>query len=411
MTSIQTIFVGAFEQGRTPTLAEFGGEDVLVSDHALATSGFFGDAASVLLNEWSTLRSQPGAAKFIAAGLRANRDRSALNRAIDELTRALPSEAKPFVAALEARVRDDSDHDVLRVSAAAALLRIAILDQRWKHSALAALGVIEDTDDTFAAPMLCRLAAVAFEQFKDAEALDILDRLCARNDLSGQAHLERGIIQISIALEQDTLPAIAESLDAAEATLRLAVAANVERRDARLYHLVVQTLLPVAHQTRPPSASLSLELRELAILRDLWDAPAPGAEWLVPRPSAELEWVPLADDLHRLASDLVQPSWFDAAQAMDGVLRAYSASRSVRPNLADISLLVKPAIEAAFVRERGLLAHLEQWMTHYTGQDVGPNDATILRENISRIASAAPPGKSSRVAPGRKPSSGKSRPG
>jgi hypothetical protein len=119
----------------------------------------------------------------------------------------------------------------------------------------------------------------------------------------------------------------------------------------------------------------------------------------------------LADDLHRLASDLVQPSWFDAAQAMDGVLRAYSASRSVRPNLADISLLVKPAIEAAFVRERGLLAHLEQWITYYSGQDVGLNDATILRENISRMASASPPGKSSRVAPGRKPSSEKFRPG
>jgi hypothetical protein len=410
MRAIQTIFIEAIEQGRTPTVAEFGGEDLLVSDHALTTSGFFGDAASVLLNEWPTLNSQPAAAKFIAAGLRANKDRSALNRAIDELTRCLPRDARPFVAALEARVRDDSDHDILRVSAAAALLRIAILDQRWKPSALAALGVIEDTDDTFAAPMLCRLAAVAFEQFKDAAALDILDRQCVRNDINGQAHLERGIIQISIALEQDTLPAIAEGLDTAEATLRLAVAANVERRDARLYHLVVQTLLPVAHQTRPPSASLSLELRELAILRNLWDAPAPGAEWLVPSPSAELEWVPLADDLHRLASHLVQPSWFDAAQAMDSVLRAYSASRSVRPNLADISLLVKPAIEAAFVRERGLLAHLEQWISYDRGQEVGPNDATILRENVSRLASA-PPGKSSRVAPGRKPSSERFRPG
>ncbi|TIW59785.1 MAG: hypothetical protein E5V49_16845 [Mesorhizobium sp.] len=411
MTAAGSIFAEAFEQGRTPTIAELGGENVLVSDHALTTSNVFGDVASVLLNEWSTLHLQPEAAKFIAAGLRSNKDRSALNRAIDELTRALPSEARPFVVALESRVRDESDHDILRVSAAAGLLRLAILDHRWKHSAVAALGAIENTDDIFAAPMLCRLAAVAFEQFHDVEALNVLDRQCARDDHSGQAHLERGIIQISIALEQGSLPAIAGGLEMAEATLRLAVEADEERRDARLYYLVVQALLPLAHQTCAPSVSLSLELRELAILRDLWDAPAPGAEWLLPSPSADLEWIPLADDLYRLANDLAQPSWFDAAQAMDGVLRAYSASRAVRPNLADLSLLVKPAIEAAFVRERGLLAHLDQWITHLGGQDVGPRDATILRANVNRLALGAPPGKSPRMAPGRKPFSGRSRPG
>jgi len=149
-------------------------------------------------------------------------------------------------------------------------------------------------------------------------------------------------------------------------------------------------LVPIAEGRNLDDNGLLERLREEVTLHVMWDRPAPGAEWLLPPHGAELEWLPLADDLARIAPRLTEASWLDAGRILQDVVNVYSATRSVRP---DLERVVRPAIEAAFVRERGLLAHLDQWLS-YDGKDrLDSDEVMVLRANIRR-AVEAPPGKS-----------------
>jgi hypothetical protein len=45
------------------------------------------------------------------------------------------------------------------------------------------------------------------------------------------------------------------------------------------------------------------------------------------------------------------------------------------------------------VRERGLLAHLDQWLDHAGAHQLDLSTVQTLRANIHRLADGAPPGK------------------
>lgn len=409
MTSLEVKIMEALDQGALLDLAELGGETALYEQIEPATSPFYADIAVLLLETWSALVNPKAAEAFIVSGLKANRDRAGHARVLTTIADQPATDLRPFVVALEARARDAGVHEILRVDAAAWLLRLALVDPRWKHTALATLIVLEEVDDPHAEPMLSRLAAAAFETFRDREALGILDRQIDRSPDAAQAHTERAIIALAEALDQDTLEEIETSLQDAEHRLKAAVLADATRRDSKVYLILAQALAPIA-QGRAPSASLTEALREEALVRALWDAPSPAYDWLVPSPSADLDWIPVVDDLHALATDLAQPSWFDAARTMDNVLRAYRHDRSVRVDFGGTAKLVQPAIEAAFVRERGLLAHLDQWLNFQAGNSIDLGQATQLRANIQARLAGAPPGKPRRAARGRAPFSTTFRP-
>jgi hypothetical protein len=397
------------ELGTPLGLADLGGEDVIQAEFEPGVSVFFADVAAVLLDSWDRLDNRKAAETLIVTGLRANRDRAGLTRILMRLVEQPVGDLRPYVAALDARARDSAMHDILRVDAAAWLLRLALVDTRWKHMALAALLVLEDVDDPHAEPMVSRLAAAAYETFRDPEALNILDRQIGRSPLAIQAQTERAIIALAEALDQSGPEQIGDRLAEAERLLRSAVAADESRRDSKIYLIVAQALGLLA-DGRAPEISLVDELKQEAVVRALWDRTAPGYEWLAPSPAADLDWVPVIDDLQTLAVDLAQPSWFDAARTMDNVLRAYLHNRSIRDDFGSAARLIQPAIEAAFVRERGLLAHLDQWIVHHGSQAMDVSDAAQLRANIRDRIRDAPPGKSRRAVSGQTPFSTPSRP-
>jgi len=68
----------------------------------------------------------------------------------------------------------------------------------------------------------------------------------------------------------------------------------------------------------------------------------------------------------------------------------------IAPCALDLGLFsnfIRPWIEAGFVRERGLLAHLDQWLDHAGAQQIDRAAAQTLRANIHQLADGAPPGK------------------
>jgi hypothetical protein len=392
MTGIEQAVLLASEQGRTPSLMELGGEEAVLLAPGIAEAGFFGDVAGALVSDWNNLTDKSAAEAFISGGLRSNPDRLAISHAVAILTSST-LELRPYVFALDSRVRDMSAHPILRAEAAAGLMRFALCNRHWKSSAISALYAIDPGQDVLADEMLCRLTAIAFEQFNDSDVLQLLTEYAARERSSAQAAYELGLVEIGRALTLHSLSEIADGFDNARKWLAKSLNANEERRDSKMYLLLVQILIPLAREHRTPSAELADELREVALVRQMWDAPAPGQDWLLPPREAELEWIPVVDEILRTSVHLAQASWLDASRVLDTVLRLYQADRAIRPGAGSVANFVRPWIEAGFVRERGLLSHLDQWLEHAGSQQIDRTAAQTLRSNINRLAAGAPPGK------------------
>jgi hypothetical protein len=392
--------------GEPVTLETFGGEAGLSSDGpALAISPAFGDVVEALVGGWPSLSDRHAALLFLREGIIRNPSHDVLSHALDALSSVAPGELRPVMLALDARARDGVSSALCRAAAAAGLLRFALRDARWRSAALSSILVLEDIQDGHAGPLVCRLASLAYEQFHDPAQLDMLDRLAEHPETASQASFERGLVEIGSALDQGDLPSVCAGLGRARSWFDRAGSTAEDRRDARVYLLLLDIVLPVA-EGRPFDDQASADrLREEVSVRALWDMPAPGAEWLLPPLGSESAWLPLADDLVSISRRLREPSWLEAGRVLGDVVDVYSAVRSVRP---DFSKVVRPAIEAAFLRERGLLAHLDHWLLQAETSQLDTADAKRLRENIS-ARGGAPRGKAPRTArPGRGQSSDQS---
>jgi hypothetical protein len=379
VSSVEDAVRRAVEAHEDPAIDGIGGLDAVLGEaDALATSRWFGDVVGALAV--AGLAAGP-ASDFITDGLRRNADRNAFIHAVDALALSPPPDLRDIVLALDSRTRDRTSAALLRVEAATGVMRFAIAQPRWQSFATASVQVLEDVDDPFAAPMVCRLAAVGWEHFHNDELLALLERKSGQPDAAGQATYERGILGISLALGHTRMADVARELGDASQWLRRACESDEDPRDARVYLLLTEALLSIINM-EPTRAGIADELRSEATMRYLWANERQNSDWLLPPPEAELEWVPLVDRIARVTRAIARPSWLDASAVLLDVVKLYMADRSVRPGLPGIGRAVRPAIEAGFVRERGLVAHLNDWLEGPGRESLTASDARTLRDNI-----------------------------
>ena len=135
------------------------------------------------------------------------------------------------------------------------------------------------------------------------------------------------------------------------------------------------------------------DLQELAFTEALWDRPAPGMSWIAGPTTRSTTWVPLIDALDRVLPRLEEPSWLDAAIVLGDTLELYAFQRAVRPGGPNLQNFVAPVIETAFVRELGLLAHLDQWLQSDLISESHRASANKLRAAVAlRLESGPDPG-------------------
>lgn len=379
MSSVEEAVRRAIAAHEDPAIDRIGGLDAVLGEaDGLATSHWFGDVVGALAA--ADLIVGP-ASLFVVDGLRRNAHRDAFIHAVDAIAACPPPDLREIILALDVRTRDQSSAALLRVEAATGVMRFAIAQPRWQSFATASVQVLEDVGDPFAAPMVCRLAAVGWEHFHDNELLALLERKSGQVDAAGQAAYERGVVGISLALGQTELTDIARGLNDAFQWLRRACEADEDPRDARVYLLLTEALLSILN-AEPTRAGITDELRSMATMRYLWANQRQHSDWLLPAPEAELEWVPLVDRIARVTRQIARPSWLDASAVLLDVVKLYTAEKSVRPGLPGIEQAVRPAIEAGFVRERGLVAHLDDWLNGPGRENLSAGDARTLRDNI-----------------------------
>jgi len=369
----------AVTAGQQLSIELLGGEGAIYLHAAtLARSMLFGDAAEALAREWADLRDPSEAERFVAMGLREQTNRIVLGHAVDALSQAGFHDFRFVVMALDQHARNAGADDFVRTEAAAGIVRIALRENRWRPTATALLVALEELRDESALAEVARLAAVTWEQFRDDEMIALLERHAG----NAQAAYERGVIGVALALESDSFDTVPDRMRQAQRWLRRSTEHDEDRRDAKMYLLIAEALEAIASaHSAPPE--LCDALRVEAVARYRWDEPRAGADWLLPPHEAELQWIPVIDQIVSLSGRLTQPSWLEASTVLGDTVKAYLAVRSIRPGLPGVELVLRPAIEAAFVRERGLLAHLENWIDRSDGVDFAPSDLERLRGNIA----------------------------
>lgn len=278
--------------------------------------------------------------------------------------------------------RTDPQAELLAAYALEALFRLAIAGAVNRHRVLALLTEVEGSVGELCAAHVAKLVGAAFAQWGGDDLIATLERLLSAAE--AEAAFELGLIALGEGLDQDSMPDILARLEAAQVRFRQSARAGEERADAVAYDAIIDVIRSFAEQTATADLHSSLDRLESAIAdrRALLQAGALPA-WLAPRADREIAWVSLARGARRAADDLTRPSWLNAAATLNGVLAVYDAERTMVAG-PGLTLLLRPRIEAAFVRERGLAEHLDQLLREPEIFAIDARLAAELRNGVQR---------------------------
>ncbi|MFD9452694.1 hypothetical protein ACFWBC_06350 [Streptomyces sp. NPDC059985] len=220
------------------------------------------------------------------------------------------------------------------------------------------------------------------------------------------AFVELGCDELRSALSAQSLAQVSEHTTAARTWFNAAEAAEEARHDAQAYAAVCDAVLAFTAGDSI-AVSTAAENLEMALQqRDAWHWGMHQPAWLQPQLAAEVAWGRLILRLRRAAELLAEDVWMEPWQALDDVLSAYSAARTVRPlgpqDGQGLALLVEPAVEDSFLRNQALLAQLRRAAAAPEGHPGLSFDRDTAVELVSgidrRVASAvAPAGRESRT--------------
>lgn len=406
-----------------PRLADLGGRDAVLSEVTTIATGpqlpYLLAALSqelndgpdedldTLLSESARGLSQPHSAWVLGDALDVVCTQPILVQKFDNsLVRSLATTAEDALAG-------EADA-ALAHPALAALLRLAITKQAKPHRLLGVLSEITGNEPADALERLPVLIGVAHAHLTDSgELLEVLSRLENQTTLPASTRADAAF-ELAAANERAAFEA--EDFTAAEHQLRLAHMrfADIEREhearlDASAHRIATEAVLIFGELTKRTSGAEHRLTEAVAQLDrktehlDAWRHGMHSLDWLSARALTQSAWSKLVTTLHTAQAHLAEPSWYNPAKSLNDLLEIYLASRSVYGHTAvapGVAALINPTVEAAFVRNDGLLHHLEHALTH-DEQFIGKPDADALfqavqsrrRELSTEIQSEVVPGK------------------
>lgn len=345
------------------TIDELGGVDEILADadrlHAAPFLDILTNMVSVAPpNECAQLLD------FLVGGFNVASDPQSFRDAIDRLiesTTLRSAIAKAVIAIFMRRIREHGSERESLIAAYAleGLFRLALEGDVSRHRPLLELvEVAPDVPGPFA-QHVAKIGGAAFHAWGGDDLLTMLHRLLDNEEAEGEAAFELGRAYLARALDGEDLATILGGLDTARLLFERAREADDDRSDARAYRSAIDLVLGFA--ANRSAAEMQETMTDLvtaardraAVLRTGHVAP-----WLAPRQDVDIEWFELARMVQLTADDIARPSWVKAAATMDRVLTVYDASCTIAHGHGLRSVL-HPRIEASFLRERGLAAHLD----------------------------------------------------
>ncbi|MGQ3671001.1 hypothetical protein ACT6QG_01210 [Xanthobacter sp. TB0136] len=380
------------------TIDDLGGVDEILADSDRLYAAPFLD---ILADMISAVPPTEGARlhDFLVGGFDAARDPQSFRDAIDRIIRNATlraAMAQAVVAIFTRRIREHATEREALIAAYAleGLFRLALEGDVSRHRPLLELAEIApDVPGPFA-QHVAKIGGAAFHAWGDDDLLTMLHRLLDNEEAEGEAAFELGLAHLARAFDGEDLVTILAGLDTARLLFERAHEVDDDRSDARAYRSAIDLVLGFA--ANRSAADMQAAMTDLvraaresaAVLRTGYVAP-----WLAPRQDLDLEWFELARTVQRAADDLARPSWINAATTMDRILAVYDASCSIAHGDSLRSVL-RPRIEASFLRERGLAAHLDDLLSEGQWPDAQRTIAQYLRTRLDEAyRSGARPGK------------------
>ncbi|MFE5178574.1 hypothetical protein [Streptomyces sp. NPDC056634] len=231
-------------------------------------------------------------------------------------------------------------------------------------------------EDTFADTVRTLLQQLTHDEATDVDAM-----------------FELGCDLLRRALSSQDIGTVTTHLVQARHQFETAAQAEEARHDALIYAAVCNAILAFGRADAAAINHAADQIADTLDQRQAWLHRTHQPEWLQPRRSAEISWHHLVLQLRAAATTLRDDAWMDAWQALDTVLAAYSAARTVCPLAGDtgqgLALLVQPAIEDSFLRQQAFLAQLRR-ATHETAQHGARDfDADTASTLLTAIETAA----------------------
>jgi len=380
------------------TIDDLGGvEEILADADQLYAAPFLDILADVI-----SAAPPPESAQlhdFLVGGFDVARDPQSFRDAIDRLIRNATLRAaiaQSVVPIFTRRIRQHATEREALIAAYAleGLFRFALEGDVSRHRPLLELAeVAPDVPGPFA-QHIAKIGGAAFHAWGDDELLTMLHRLLDNEEAEGEAAFELGLAHLARALDGEDMATILVGLGTARLLFERACEADDDRSDARAYRSAIDLVLGFA--ANRSAADMQGTLTDLvtaardhsALLRTGSVAP-----WLAPRQDVDLEWFELARTVQRATDDLGRPSWINAATTMDRILAVYDASCTIAHGDGLRSVL-RPRVEASFLRERGLAAHLDDLLSEGQWPDAQRTIAQNLRTRLDEAYRAgAGPGK------------------
>ncbi|MEW9615496.1 hypothetical protein AB3G45_16885 [Shinella sp. S4-D37] len=380
------------------TVDDLGGVDEILADadrlHAAPFLDILADMISVAPPiEGARLHD------FLVGGFDVARDPQSFRDAIDRLIRSTTLRAaitQAVVAIFTRRIRERATERETLIAAYAleGLFRLALEGDVSRHRPLLELAeVASDVPGSFA-QHVAKIGGAAFHAWGDDDLLTMLHRLLDNEEAESEAAFELGLAHLARALDGKDMATILAGLGTARLLFERACEVDDDRSDARAYLSAIDLVLGFA--ANRSAAEMQGTLTDLvAAARDRAAVLRTGhvTPWLAPRQDVDLEWFELARTVQRAADDLARPSWINAATTMDRILAVYDASCTIAHG-DGLRFALRPRVEASFLRERGLAAHLDDLLSEGRWPDAQLTIAQNLRAVLDEAYRAsAGPGK------------------
>jgi hypothetical protein len=364
------------------TIDDLGGVDEILADADRLHAAPFLD---ILADMISSASPTEGARlhDFLVGGFDVARDPQSFRDAVDRLVRSTTlrtAMAQPVVAIFTRQIREHVTEREALIAAYAleGLFRLALEGDVSRHRPLLELAEIApDVPGSFARHV-AKIGGAAFHAWGGDDLLTMLHRLLDNEEAEGEAAFELGLAHLARALDGKDMPTILAGLETARLLFERSREVDDDRSDARAYRSAIDLVLGFAANRSAAEMQETLTYlvtaaRDVAaVLRT-----GPVAPWLAARQDVDIEWFELVRTVQRTADDLVRPSWINAATTMDRILAVYDARCTIAHGDGLRSVL-RPRVEASFLQERGLAAHLDDLLSE--GQ--WPDGQRAIAENL-----------------------------
>ncbi len=380
------------------TINDIGGVDEILADTERLYAAPFLD----ILTEMVIVAPPTEAERlhdFLIGGFVVARDPQSFRDATDRLigNAALRAAlAKAVVEVFSRRIRDYATQREALIAAYAleGLFRLALEGDVSRHRPLLELTEVTADVPGLFAQHVAKIGGAAFHVWGGDELLTMLHQLLDNEEARSEAAFELGLAHLARALDGEDMATVLAGLDTARVLFEQAREADDNRSDARAYQLAIDLVLGFTANQSATEMQATLTDLEIAA-RDRAEVMRTGrvAPWLAPRQDVDLEWFELARLVHHTADDLTRPSWINAARTMDRILAVYEASCTIAHG-DGLRTILRPRIEASFLRERGLAAHLNDLLREGHWPDAQRTIAQDLRSALDKANRAgACPGK------------------